>query len=538
VREAELFALPGAARRTLRLAALCAVLAAASAILLLGLSGWFLTGAALAGAGGAAAVGAFNYLLPSAAIRALAIIRTASRYGERLLGHRAALTALAELRARLFAGLAAQDSRTAPDFSGGDASARLIGDIGALEDLLIRRPTRPASLAAAAVAVALAALAGWRAALLLGAALAALPLLLTLAGRALTRAPAARLAAATAELRDAFVEFAAARPEILSCRAGPRVAAVLTHVAGKADAARAALMRAEGALAGLLLCYGGAVAAGLLALAAGPAPRAALAVLAGLAAVEAMAALGRTALRHAEVREGLARLQDLLHLPPAPPIAAAPAAPAPLGLGEAVFAPGARIALLGPSGSGKTRAIEALAGLRAPVHALSLAGQPLGDCPAAALTRQFALAGQDAPLIAGTIADNLRLARPRVTADDMHAALAVAGLDDRVAALPDGLDTWLGDGGGSLSGGERKRLALARALLAERPWLLLDEPSEGLDEATEAALVARLRQWLDARGAGLVIASHRPAPLALAHARIDVAALPALSPPAPGSATA
>ena len=115
----------------LRRATLCAVIAALAGIALLALAGWFLTAAAMAGAAGTLAVQAFNYLVPSAAIRLLAILRTVSRYGERLWSHRAALEAMGGLRASLFARLAAQDSRTALPLSSGDAAARLTGDIDA-----------------------------------------------------------------------------------------------------------------------------------------------------------------------------------------------------------------------------------------------------------------------------------------------------------------------------------------------------------------------------------------------------------------------
>ena len=258
-------------------------------------------------------------------------------------------------------------------------------------------------------------------------------------------------------------------------------------LAMRLDRARAALFRAEGGLAGLLVGYGALAAAVVLAMASGSAPAVALAVLAATASVEAMAAFARTAFRQASVEQGLARLDVLERLEGEPVKAVRRAVEfVPITVGDDRFAPGERVAVIGASGSGKTRLLEALAGLRMPVHALALDGRPIDACDAATLTGQFALSPQDATLIAGTIADNLRLARPGVTSVDMRAVLAVACLDARVAEMPAGLDTWLGESGGLLSGGERKRLSLARALIAERPWLLLDEPTEGLDAATEA----------------------------------------------------
>ncbi|MFN3798587.1 MAG: ATP-binding cassette domain-containing protein, partial [Sphingobium yanoikuyae] len=98
-------------------------------------------------------------------------------------------------------------------------------------------------------------------------------------------------------------------------------------------------------------------------------------------------------------------------------------------------------------------------------------------------------------------------------------------LDQRIASLPGGIDYRLGEAGGTLSGGERKRLSLARALLTGRPWLLLDEPTEGLDAATEALLISRLRIWLDRTGTGLILISHRPAPLTLTDRQVPVSAI-------------
>lgn len=514
-------------RATLRLATVCALLAGLSSILLLALSGWFLTAAAIAGVGGATAVLAFNYLLPSAAIRALAIIRTGSRYGERLLAHRAALLGMATLRAQLFGRLAAQDSRISADLSGGDASGRLIGDIAALEDLIIRRPSRPASLIAALFAVGLTFFAGWASALALASMLGALPFLLAVMARRVTAVPARDAADALGELRTKFVDYAAARPEIIAYGLADRVLADLNAQAGRLNLAHARLFRGEGLIAGLMVAYGALSAALVLALATGPAAEIALALLAASASVEAMAAFARTAFRQASVNESLKRLSTLTALPDgAVPPMALDAAATTFALGPTRLEPGARVAITGVSGSGKTRLVEALAGLRPAIHAIMIDDMPIADCTAARLRQHFALSPQVAMLIAGTIADNLRLARPSVTVQQMHDALTTACLADRIAAMPDGLETRIGEDGGTLSGGERKRLSLARALLAGRPWLILDEPTEGLDAATEADLIARLDAWLRATGTGLILVSHRPAPFMLATQQIAIGTVP------------
>ncbi len=198
----------------LAIAALAAAAASAAAVLLLGLSGWFLAGAAAAGAAGSAAVLAFNFLLPSAGIRFLAITRTGARYVERLTGHEAALLALAGLRARIFAGLAAAPARRALAVSSGEATGRLIQDVDAIETDFIRRSAPWAGGAALAAATAVIALASpWAAGAFL-----CLFALQTGVGRVfgerLTRAPGAQALAASSGLKDAFQALAAAAPEV------------------------------------------------------------------------------------------------------------------------------------------------------------------------------------------------------------------------------------------------------------------------------------------------------------------------------------
>ena len=201
-------------RKTLRRAVVAGVIAALAAAALLGISGWFLTGAGLAGVAGGAAVLAFNYLVPSAFIRLLAVARTAARYFERLLAHQAALLTLAGVRVGLMAQLAAADPRAIRALSGADAAARLTADVDALEDRIIRAPARPAALAATLLALLLVGLASpWALAPVL-LILLALPRLVSALARRFVDAPADRAQAHLGQLKAQMGEMLAAGPEI------------------------------------------------------------------------------------------------------------------------------------------------------------------------------------------------------------------------------------------------------------------------------------------------------------------------------------
>ena len=145
----------------------------------------------------------------------------------------------------------------------------------------------------------------------------------------------------------------------------------------------------------------------------------------------------------------------------------------------------------------------------------------------------FAYAPQDARMISGSVRENLALADPAASDAAMLAVLRTAQLADRIKSMPEGLGAWIGEGGAILSGGERRRLSLARALLRPAPWLLLDEPTEGLDVTTEARLVKALAAHLEASGQGLILVSHRPAPFALCDRWIAMPTEGFVSAPAP-----
>ncbi|WP_327225601.1 thiol reductant ABC exporter subunit CydD [Streptomyces platensis] len=177
--------------------------------------------------------------------------------------------------------------------------------------------------------------------------------------------------------------------------------------------------------------------------------------------------------------------------------------------------PGETVALVGPSGAGKSTLLSVLLGFTAPSEGRALAdGHDIASLSPESWWQRIAWVPQHPHLFAGTIAENVRLARPDAEDAAVRTALGDAGALDFVDALPDGLATRLGESGAGLSAGQRQRLALARAFLADRPILLLDEPTANLDGATEEAIVAAVRRLAVGRTVLLVV--HRPALLAVA----------------------
>lgn len=512
----------------LRLAAASAAIVGAATVLLLGLSGWFLTGAAIAGLGGLAAAQAFNVLLPSAGIRLLAILRTAFRYLERLGGHAAALKALAAIRPTLFAALAAAPPAQALALSRGEASARLVQDIDAVETRFIRLSAPWGAAAAVAAGLAMAAGAGWASASVVAVSVAIAVLSTRWLARRLNARTGPAIQQAAGALKDALAAHAAAAPELRVYGAQDRAAAEVEALGHRLDDLKRRAVAAQGwliVLQGLILGLAVALTVAVAHDAATP-----LAAMAGLAAamtLEGLGGLAKACEQEAGADAAAARLDAVLAHAPGPASAqTSPNRPG-LSFGDLVLEPGSRLVLTGPSGCGKTTVLERLLGLRSPesAHPGKCRDERLlvgGQDPNRHTRPAFAHAPQDAALIAGTVRANLALTG--VHPDEaLWDALADAALDARVRALPQGLDTWIGENGERLSGGERRRLSLARALLRDAPWLLLDEPTEGLDAATEALVVQRLDARLKRTGQGLVLVSHRPAPRALCDRELPIA---------------
>ena len=509
--------------------AVLAVLTVLMGMGLLGLSGWFITATALAGLNPTTAI-LFDVFMPSAGIRLLALGRTLSRYGERLVTHDATLAVVAGLREQLFRGWAQPEAARQLLLRPARLLFRLTVDMDALEAVYLRLLV---PLAAALGAVLLAAVVlgslqwWWGVVLALWLLVTGALIVLWLARRAVV--PAARRALATEALRAHTVDLLAGQTELamvarltaqcdLLAQADQRLARAddtLNRLEVTAGAAHSVVGTLT--LVAVLLGVGALVGEGAIG-----APAAALALLVALTVTEPFAALRRGALESGRTWLAVRRLAPRMPSVPGPAATArcadnhdSAAAIALHGVTDAhpgttlaVFnalslqiAAGERVALVGASGAGKSTLLALVAGELQPQRG-TLQAQPCSW-----LT-------QRTELFQDTLADNLRLAQPEATDARLSQVLQDAGLHADVQALTAGLQTPLGEGGLGLSGGQSRRLALARLLLRDVPLWLLDEPTEALDAATADDVLQRLSQH--AHGRSLLIATHLRREAALA----------------------
>ena len=478
---------------------------------LLGLSGWFITASAFAGLSVAGAI-VFDVFAPSAGIRLLAIGRTATRYGERIVTHDATLKVLAALRERLFRGWAEPSAAATMIRRPAKLLFRLTNDVDALDSLYLRVlvPAVVAILAACAVTIALCfidpmlgGLAGlWLVIICLGLSL--------VAGRMALK-PGRRRAHAMEALRARSIDLVAGQTELAmvgQLRAQRQAIAEADQRLAQADDA---LNRIDSAvvagfsMASTLLLTATLLTVALLAKAGTiGAPAAAFALLIAFAATEPFAAMRRGALELGRTLLAARRIAPQLRPATVMSEMAIPDPGRALQLSEGAARPvlpglslslavGERLAVVGPSGVGKSTLLALLAG-----EIVTTSGS-VACLPTARLT-------QRSELFQDTVRGNLQLAAPNAADSRLREALATAGLLEDIEALPHGLSTRLGEGGAGLSGGQLRRLALARLLLLDTPIWLLDEPTEGLDAQTARAVLERLSSA--AGGCSLVIATH------------------------------
>ncbi|BCN82275.1 thiol reductant ABC exporter subunit CydC [Prescottella equi] len=463
------------------------------------------------------------------AVRALGISRGLFRYLERLATHDAALRGTTSARTMIYRRLADGDPAAAAGLRRGDLLARTGADVDALGDVVIR----------ALVPIAVAVVMSLSAVILLGliSPAGALVLAVALAVSGILApwlsARAARLA--ESESAAATALFSETAVTALDHAAELRVAGRLDDVVARAEAADEEAVRAADraakpaafAAAATPLAIGASVLGSLLIGITlygtdGGAPGAmtpmslAILVLVPLAAFEATGALPAAAVALTRARIASTRILELLdragearpggnRTPPDPADVRARDLRCGWPDGDKVTAPldldlppGARIAVVGGSGAGKTTLLMTVAGLLPPVSGtVTVDDVPLADFRPDDLRREIGFFAEDAHLFDTSVLENLRVARGDLTEDDALSALRTVGLGEWVTRLPRGVHTSLGGGARAISGGQRRRLLLARALVSPARVLLLDEPTEHLDASDGAQI---LRELLDRNG--------------------------------------
>ncbi|MFD9368624.1 thiol reductant ABC exporter subunit CydD [Streptomyces sp. NPDC060020] len=518
-----------------RLGLLLGALAVGCSVGLMAVSGWLISRAS-------EQPPVLYLMVAVTATRAFGMGRAVFRYAERLVSHDAVLRMLADLRVSVYRRL----ERIAPaglrEHRRGDLLARLVADADALQDYWLRwlLPVGTALL----VGTGSVAFTTWllpEAGAVLAAGLLAAGIGVPLVSGACARRAERRLAPARGELATRVADLLTGTAELTvagaleDCKGRVRESdGVLTRIAARGAAASGLGGGLSALVCGLTVVAAAAVAANAVHDGRLSGVAMAVAVLTPLAAFEAVNGLPLAVQYRQRVRRSAERVYEVIDAPvpvaePEQP-AAAPASPFPLRLtGLAARHPGQdrdalhgldltleagrRIAVVGPSGSGKTTLAQVMLRFLDPHEgAYTLGGTDARTLDGDDVRALVGLCAQDAHIFDSSVRENLRLARTGASEEQLRDALAAARLLEWADGLPDGLDTLVGEHGERISGGQRQRLALARALLADFPVLVLDEPAEHLDLATADALTADLLAATEGRTTVLI--THRLAGLA------------------------
>ena len=516
---------------------LLSLLTAFASITLLTLSGWFISSSALAGT---AVV--FNFMLPAAQIRALAITRTVGRYGERLLTHEATFRVLANIRSWLFERLIPLAPGCLSALRSGDLLSHMTSDIDALDALYLRllAPVMVAALGVTAV---------------IGFLYLYSPLISLTTGGLLLVASigtpwifnrlgylgAEAIVALSASFRIRQVDMMQGLADLLANKAYLRFSGRLGQLSDlmintqrqnnrlTAISSALTLLLSQLTLLTALVLASISFRDGLLSGA-----DLALIIFCVIAAFELVTPLPLAMQMLAKTQKAASRIRQVAEMSPTVVQPEQPLAMpdnVDLQLDDVSFRypenhdwvlknislnipQHTKVAIIGASGSGKTTLLQLIMRYYDPEHGgVFLAGQNLRYFNSDDLLINFGVLSQRSQLFAATIKENLLIAKPDATEAELDNAIKAAGLEKFISYLPEGLDTWVGESGLKVSGGEARRIALARLYLKNAPVLLLDEPTEGLDNDTEQEIFTALADF--AIDKTLIMVTHRESGLGL-----------------------
>ncbi|WP_317179417.1 heme ABC transporter ATP-binding protein/permease CydC [Lelliottia amnigena] len=515
----------------LTLGVVLAILTLLASIGLLTLSGWFLSASAVAGFAG---LYSFNYMLPAAGVRGTAIARTAGRYFERLVSHDATFRVLQHLRIFTFSKLLPLSPAGLARFRQGDLLNRVVADVDTLDHLYLRVISPLVGAFAVIVVVTL------------GLCMLDVPIALTLGGIMLLtllllpplfyragKATGEKLTRLRGDYRQQLTSWLQGQAELTIFGASRRYRARMEstelswHEAQRRQSELTALSQA------LMLLIGGFAVIAMLWMAAGgvggntqPGALIALFVFCALAAFEALAPVTGAFQHLGQVIASAVRITQIVEQTPEVQFkeghSVVPDSVA-VQLTEVTFAYEGQtqnaldginltvqaeqhVAILGRTGCGKSTLLQLLTRAWDPRQGQILFNTtPLTDFNEQTLRKIVSVVPQRVHLFSATLRDNLLLASPTASDEALCAVLEKVGLHKLLE--DDGLNAWLGEGGRQLSGGELRRLAVARALLHDAPFMLLDEPTEGLDATTESQILDLLAQTM--KNKTVLMVTHR-----------------------------
>jgi len=515
----------------LLLGVILAIITLLASIGLLTLSGWFLSASAVVGVAG---LYSFNYMLPAAGVRGAAITRTAGRYFERLVSHEATFRVLEHLRVATFSKLLPLSPAGLARFRQGELLNRVVADVDTLDHLYLRviSPLVGALVVIIVVMVGLSVLDVSLALMLGGIMLATLLILPPLFYRA-GKPTGENLTALRGQYRQQLTSWLQGQAELTIFGASQRYREQLEntelnwHDAQRRQSDLSAVSQA------LMLLISGVAVIVMLWFASGdvggntqPGALIALFVFCALAAFEALAPV-TGAFQH--LGQVIASATRITQITDCPPDVTFPQSSMPVSEHVAVqfkdlafsypgqpqralenialsIAAGEHVAILGRTGCGKSTLLQLLTRAWDPQQGeIRLNDRPLSEIAEATLRSLISMVPQRVHLFSATLRDNLLIAAPQASDEMLSAMLTRVGLEK---LLDDGgLNAWLGEGGRQLSGGELRRLAIARALLHDAPLVLLDEPTEGLDAETESQVLELLREVM--KDKTLLMVTHR-----------------------------
>ncbi|MFP1861897.1 heme ABC transporter ATP-binding protein/permease CydC [Lonsdalea quercina] len=515
----------------LSLGVVLAIVTLLASIGLLTLSGWFLAGSALAGLAG---LYTFNYMLPAAGVRGAAITRTVSRYFERLVSHDATFRVLLHLRVYTFSRILPLSPGGLGRFRQADLLNRLVADVDTLDHLYLRVISPLVSALFVIVVVALGL--SWLDSTL-AMTLATIMLLLLVVMPPVFYRTGQPIGEALTQLRAQY------RLQLTAWLQGQAELTIFgslvafRHRLDQLENRWLSRQREQATLSALsqslIILSSGLTVTLILWMAANgvggdtqPGALIALFVFASLAAFEALGPVANAFQHIGQVGASAVRVDQLMKLTPAVVFAAegpAPASQAALTLDNVSFTypdqplpvlqhislslhPGEHIALLGKTGCGKSTLLQLLTrAWDCTEGEISLNGSPLSAWSEENLRNMMSVVPQRVHLFSDTLRENLRLAAPQASDEELAQTLQRVGLAHLLEQ--EGLNAWLGEGGRQLSGGEQRRVGLARALLHPAPLILLDEPTEGLDAETEQRMLQLLREHC--KDKTLLVITHR-----------------------------